>query len=305
MFYTLTTNPAVDLTTRSNGLVKKEVNRTFDASYTANGKGINVSSVLNHFGIKSTVLGFFGGFSGEYILSECQKHGIETSPITIDDVTRINIFLNDGTDEYTLVNQGPVVSKEKQKEFLNLLKGLDSPEYLCISGSLPRGISPDYYEEIMQICNHMGTKVILDISNPKLKELLSYRPFLIKPNDEELYDIFGMATDSKQDIKSALVKLNQLGAQNILLTLGERGSYFYNGTDLYQCGTYKVETLSTACAGDSFLAAFLSIWTREPNNIECALKLGAAAGANAAESAGIGDMKNAPEYAKHIQVEKI
>lgn len=305
MFYTLTTNPAIDLNITSNGLIKKEVNRTRDAVYTPNGKGVNVSFVLKHFGMDSCILGFFGGFSGEYILTECEKNGLKTAPILLDEITRINIFLNDGSGEYKMVNEGPVIPQEKQNDFLRLLKSIESPEYLCISGSLPRGISPDYYEEILKVCEKLGTKVIIDISSPKLKDLLSYHPLLIKPNDEELRDVFGMTLETEEDVKSALRRLHEMGAQNILLTLGDRGSYFYNGKDFYNCGTYKVKLLSSACAGDSCLAAFLSVWTHDPSNVEKALKLGAAAGANAAESAGIGDMKNAVEYSKHITVKKI
>ncbi|MFA7637343.1 MAG: 1-phosphofructokinase family hexose kinase [Monoglobales bacterium] len=305
MFYTLTANPSVDLNITSEGLVKNEVNRTRNAVYTTNGKGVNVSFALKHFGIDSCVLGFFGGFSGEYILSECEKKGLKTAPILLDGITRINVFLNDGSGEYVMVNEGPEVPQEKQDEFLGLLERLEDAEYLCIGGSLPRDISTDYYDKILKICEKTGTKVIIDISSPKLKDLLSYRPLLIKPNDQELREIFGMNLRSVDDVKSALLRLYEMGAQNILLTLGEKGSYFYNGKEFYSCDTYKVKLLSSACAGDCFLSAFLGVWLTDPSNVKKALRLGAGAGANAAESAGIGDLQNAAEYSKHITVKKI
>lgn len=305
MIYTLTTNPAVDLTLSSGELKCNCVTRTKDAIYTPNGKGVNVSFALKTFGIDSTVLGFFGGFTGEYIVSECKRAGFNVSPVMIDGITRVNVFLNDGSGEYNLVGEGPTVSENKKEEFLKLLENLETPEYLCISGSLPKGIETDYYDKILQACARMGTKVILDISSPKLKELIAYRPLLIKPNDDELKQIFGLSTDTEDEIISSLNFLHKMGAQNILLTLGSRGSYFYNGKDIYSCGIYPIKILSTGCAGDASLAAFLSVWLKDKNNISDALKLGAGAGANVAESAGLGDLKMAREYAKTIEVKKL
>lgn len=305
MFYTLTANPAIDMNISSNGLIRKEVNRTRDAVYTPNGKGVNVSLVLKHFGIDSTVLGFFGGFSGEYIVTECEKRGLYVKPVMIDEITRVNVFLNDGEGEFKLVNEGPVITDAQQEEFFALLDGLNDAEYLCISGSLPRGISLDFYDRVFKICAKTGTKVVLDISSPKLKDLLAYRPLLIKPNDEELRDVFGITLNSEEDIKNALKTLHNLGAQNILLTLGDKGSYFSDGKRVVSCGTYPVKLLSAACAGDACLATFLSIWTKDKSNVEEALKKSAAAGANVAESAGLGDLKMVDEYAKHIEVKEI
>ncbi len=305
MFYTLTANPAIDMNISSNGLIRKEVNRTHDAVYSPNGKGVNVSFVLNHFGIPSTVLGFFGGFSGEYIVNECEKRGLFAKPVMIDEITRINVFLNDGEGEFKIVNEGPVITAKQEEEFLTLMENLEDAEYLCISGSLPRGLSDDFYHKVFKICNKKSTKVVLDISSPKLKELLAYRPVLIKPNDEELRDIFGITLNSEDDVKSALKTLHELGAQNILLTLGEKGSYFSDGKRVLNCGTYPVKLLSSVCAGDACLATFLSFWTINPEDVETALKKAAAAGANVAESAGLGDLKMVDEYSKHIEVKEI
>ena len=305
MFYTLTANPAVDMTVFSDGLKRNEVNRTTNAVYTGNGKGVNVSIVLKHFGKNSTVLGFFGGFSGQFIVNECEKKGLFVKPVMIDDITRINVCLNDGNGEFHMVNEGPVVAKNKQVEFLKLLENLDNAEYLCISGSLPRGITPDFYDKIFDCCAKKGIKVILDISSPKLKDLLSYRPLLIKPNDDELCDVFGITLTCEEDIKNALKTLHELGAQNILLTLGDKGSFFSDGKKIFKCGSYPVKLVSSVCCGDSFLAAFLSEWTKDKPDVEFALKKAAATGANVAESAGIGNLDKVEEYAKHIEVKEI
>lgn len=305
MIYTLTTNPAIDMNLSTNGIKRKEVNRTFDTVYSANGKGLNVSFVLKYFGIDSTVLGFFGGFSGDYIIKETKKKGVGIIPTMVDDITRINIFVNDGEGEFKFVNSGSFVNRDKQEEMLKTLKTTDDLEYLTINGSLPPGIDTSYYDEVLKICKEKETKVILDISSPKLKDLLKYNPFLIKPNDEEIKDIFGIIMRDEEDVKDLLKYLHEMGAQNILLTLGENGSYFYNGENIYFATTQKVELLSSACAGDSALAAFLSVWLKNPENIELALKRSAATGANVAESNGIGDLMKVEEYIKNIKVRKV
>ena len=133
MLYTLTTNPAIDMNISTRGIVPGAVNRTFDTVYTPNGKGLNVSFVLKHFGVESKILGFFGGFSGDYIVSESRKKGIEVLPVMVEDTTRINIFLNDGTQEFKFVNEGSLVTEENQKEMTKLLESLEDMEYLSIS----------------------------------------------------------------------------------------------------------------------------------------------------------------------------
>ncbi|HBO37982.1 MAG TPA: 1-phosphofructokinase [Pasteurellaceae bacterium] len=305
MIYTLTTNPAIDMNISSNGFFPNKVNRTFNAVYTPNGKGLNVSFVLKHFGIPSKILGFFGGFSGQFIVNEAIRRDFELLPIWIDDITRINIFFNDGEKEYKLVNEGAFTPPHKQIALLNKLENLNDLEFLSISGSLPKGIDNHYYEEILKICVEKNTKIILDISANNLKTLLNYKPYLIKPNDDEVREIFGIDIKDENDAVNALYKLNQLGAQNILLTLGEKGAYFFNGRQIYYASAQPIKLVSSACAGDSALAAFLSVWLKEPENITEALKLSAATGANVAESNGIGDLTKVKEYKKNITIKLI
>jgi len=298
-------NPAIDMNTCTNQIQPDVVNRTFNTVYTANGKGLNVSFVLAHFGMKSKILGFFGGFSGNYIVEESKKKGFEVLPVWVEDTTRINVFLNDGTQEFKFVNEGSLVKREQQEEMLKMIKRLDDMDYLSISGSLPLGVKSEFYDEILEICRKKNTKVILDISSPRLKHLLKYRPYLIKPNDEELADIFGIHIKDEEGVKNALDLLHQEGAQNILLTLGEKGSYFYDGGGIYYASAQPIELLSSACAGDSAMAAFLSVWLIDSEKIEEALKNSAATGANVAENNAIGDLKKVDAYRKNIIVRKV
>ncbi|TCS81950.1 1-phosphofructokinase [Pectinatus cerevisiiphilus] len=303
MIYTLTMNPAIDFNITGKDIKKNFVNRTWNPVYTPNGKGVNVSLVLKHFGYKSVVMGFFGGFSGKYIVDELERANIDVQPVWVDDVTRINIFLNDGSDEYKFVNKGAFVSYQNQQELLQRIQALTDCEYLSISGSLPPGIDEDYYDEIAQICREKNIKLILDISSPHLKELLKYKPFLIKPNDDEVKQIFGYDVISDDTAVVALKALTKQGARNVLLTMGSKGAYFTNGRDVYFSTAQKIKLLSSACAGDSALAAFLSEFLYE-GSIEEALKKSAATGANVAESNALGEMEKVEEYMNHIQIIK-
>lgn len=299
MIYTLTANPAIDMNFLSQTSDLNKVNRTSDIVYSPNGKGINVSVTLKYFNIDSTVLGFFGGFTGRYIVDELKKREIEVRPCWIEENTRINTFITVPDGEYKFVNKGPWVNKEVQHELVEELRYAIDCEMLVISGSLPPSIDERYYDEILAYCESHEIDVVLDISSSKLRELLKYRPKLIKPNDEELAEIFGLTLETEDDIKEALMFLYKEGAQNILLTLGEKGMYFFNGETIYYCEPKQVKLVSSACAGDACLASFLSEWKVD---VEQALKKASAIGANVAESYGLGDFSKYAEYLNEIQV---
>ncbi len=306
MIYTLTTNPAIDMNIKLDSKIQaKVVNRCSKTIYSPNGKGINVTLVLKHYNIESKVLGFFGGFSGRFILENLEKRDIKVIPVNVEENTRINIFLNNSNNEYKILTNGSYIKRNKQEEMLRIIDNLQDVEYLCISGSLPPGIDAIFYDEILKLCQKKNVKVILDISSNKLKDLLKYKPYLIKPNDEEIKDIFGMNISNESDIKDILLYLSKQGARNILLTMGDKGLYFYNGKNIYFANAQKVNLVSSACAGDSCLAAFMSKWLFDDQNIEEALKFASATGANVAESDGIGKLENIDSYVKNIKVRKI
>jgi 6-phosphofructokinase 2 len=304
MIYTLTTNPAIDMNIKSQELQPSVVNRTESMQFIPNGKGINVSLVLKHYGIASKAVGFFGGFTGKYIVEELSNSGLAVVPIWLDETTRINIFVNDGNNEFKFVNKGSFVAKAPQEEMLAFIRDLKDCTYLVISGSLPPGIDESYYDTILEICKEHSIEVILDISSQRLKTLLSYKPLLIKPNDEEIKDIFGIEITDESDVQQSLFYLKELGARNVLLTLGEKGLYFFNGTTIYNCTAPKIQLFSSACAGDSALGGFLSEWLFG-HSLENALKKASATGANVAEVEGIGSLDKVNEYMKQLKVREV
>ena len=301
MIYTLTLNTAVDMNIFSDTLRPAAVNRTRHTEYCPNGKGVNVSRVLDHFGVSSHILGIFGGFTGRYIVDEIRQSGIAISPVWIDEPTRINVFIHDGAQEYKLVNPGSLIDKNGQQAILQQLAALRSGDFLVISGSLPPGIESSFYPRIIGLCQQKGCEVILDISHSSLRELLELKPLLIKPNDDELAEIFGLHVDTPQAIADALEELHRLGARNVLLTLGARGMIFSDGHQKLFCPAPEVELVSSACAGDAALGAFLSLWLAG-SPIPDALTLASATGADVAASAGLGQLARIEQLRPQLQV---
>ena len=306
MFYTLTANPAVDMTVSCNGLVPNENVRSGSASYTPNGKGLDVSYAFKKFGVDSVALGFFAGFTGKFIVEGARERGVEVKPVWTEGITRVNVFLNAGEGvEYNMVNAGAAITPADEDAMVELISSLEDLDCLVISGSLPPNTSNGFLRRVLETVRAKGSSFVLDISSTQLVDLLELEPLLIKPNDDELRDIFGLDVQPGDDgsAVSALADLHRRGAQNVLLTLGGAGAYFSNGEHVWFAhNTHKVKVLSTVCAGDSSLAAFLSIWGFEPDRVEDALKRSMATGANVVECPGLGDFAHVDEYQGYIEV---
>lgn len=309
MIYTLTPNPAIDYNISCDGLQPNTVTRTRDAVYTPNGKGLNVSFTLDHYGVDTTILGFFAGFSGRYIVEGARELGVDVKPVWTEGITRVNVFLNAGPDtEYNMVNAGAAITAADEDAMFDLIVRLDDLDCLVISGSLPPNASEGFLRTAIERVRAKGSRFVLDISSPQLAELLELEPLLIKPNDDELRDIFGIEVVAGDDesVSAAMGELHARGAQNVLLTLGGAGAYFSNGEHLWFANrTFDVEVRSTVCAGDSSLAAFLSVWFSDRDRVEDALRRSMATGANVVECAGLGDFAHVEEYEKGIDIRPV
>lgn len=309
MIYTLTANPAIDYNISCDGLNPNTVTRTRDAVYSPNGKGLNVSFTLAHYGVDTTILGFFAGFSGRFIVEGAEAKGVPVKPVWTEGITRVNVFLNAGEGtEYNMVNAGAAINEQAEAEMLALIDAADDMSCLMISGSLPPNTSDHFLADVLDHVKAKGAEFVIDISADQLKELLSKEPLLIKPNDDELYDIFGLKVSASDDesVKVAMAELHKRGAKNVLLTLGGDGAYFSNGEHLwYSTQDFKVKVLSTVCAGDSSLAAFMSVWHDDCDAVEEALRVSMATGANVVECPGLGDFAHVDEYKKHIIIRQV
>lgn len=283
MIYTLTFNPAIDYYITVENLKVGAVNRTKSEQIRFGGKGINISLVLKEFGIPSTTLGFIGGFTGDALENNLKQRGIDCDFVKVVGNTRINVKLND-TD---LNAAGPDIS---DKDLNNLYKKTDcikKDDFLVLSGSVPKSMPQSIYETILERLKNKGIEFVVDAEKDLLLNTLKYKPFLIKPNHHELSEIFGVEIN---DFDTALIyakKLQSMGAQNVMVTLGNLGAVLvYKNGECYTQAAPKGEVISAVGAGDSAVAAFLAEYLKSGDYKNC-LKLSVAAGSATAFSNGL------------------
>lgn len=301
--YTCTMNLAIDLFIETEEMHPFMVNRTKEDDIQANGKGVNVSLVLKMLDFPSTALGFSAGFTGKYIEDYLQQKQIQTEFIEVPGMTRINVFtqVNQTGEEYKLVNQGPEIPQTAVHNFLNQIRALQAEDYLCVSGSLPRGLSPKVLIEISRICQEKGIHLIIDSSDQEAMDCLPYRPFLLKPNEEELSSWFGRKMVTDEDYFVYGQRLVELGAENVLLSLGEKGAILFTKDRMFRGNSPKGKVVNTACAGDTMLGAFLAGYmNRRP--LDETLRKSIAAGSSTAFRKGLTDFLDVEELSKQIKI---
>lgn len=303
--YTCTMNLAIDLFIETEEMHPFMVNRTKEDDIQANGKGVNVSLVLKMLDFPSTALGFSAGFTGKYIEDYLQQKQIQTEFIEVPGMTRINVFtqVNQTGEEYKLVNQGPKIPQTAVHNFLNQIRALQAEDYLCVSGSLPRGLSPKVLIEISRICQEKGIHLIIDSSDQEAMDCLPYRPFLLKPNEEELSSWFGRKMVTDEDYFVYGQRLVELGAENVLLSLGEKGAILFTKDRVFRGNSPKGKVVNTACAGDTMLGAFLARYmNRRP--LDETLRKSIAAGSSTAFRKGLTDFLDVEELSKQIKIKE-
>lgn len=301
MFYTCTTNPAIDLFIATETMKPFLVNRTLNDEAQANGKGVNISFILKMLGIENTALGFVGGFTGHYIEEELQKAGIHTDFIHVAENTRINVFTRVEEDdvEYKLVNQGPTINQEQTQELLEKINRLSSEDTLFVSGSNPKGMDDTFLVEVAKLSQQNGFRLILDSSSKVMLDCLEYRPACIKPNEEELASWFGQEKMNKEELIEHGKKLVEMGAERVLLSLGEEGSVLITGTEMYSATAPTGEVINTAGAGDTLLGTFAGL-ALTGHDIQEALKTASAAASSTAFTSALTDFSDVPELRAQV-----
>lgn len=277
MIYTITFNPAIDYVIHTDNIRTGEVNRTSSETYFIGGKGINVSVVLAELGVKSVALGFVAGFTGDAIEKGLLKKGISTDFIKLDNgFSRINVKIK--SDEETEINgQGPEISDEAIAELFRKLDSINSGDILVLAGSIPKSLDCDIYERILSYCDGKGVRFVVDASGSLLLNVLKYKPFLIKPNNHELGEMFGVKASSSAEIEKYALKLREMGARNILVSMaGDGAVLFAEDGNTYSCGVCKGTVRNSVGAGDSMVAGFIA--GIADGDYSHALKLGTACG---------------------------
>lgn len=278
MIYTVTLNPSIDYIMRLDKLVDGITNRTTSEEYYFGGKGINVSLVLAELDIDSTALGFIAGFTGKAIENGIRNDRITTDFIKLrEGISRINVKIKAG--EETEINaQGPHINPDELNRLMLKLDHIQDGDTLILAGSIPNTLPDDTYEIMLERIKGKDVRIVVDATKKLLVNSLKYKPFLIKPNRQELSEIFDVEVISEEDTVKYAKELQKMGARNVLISLGGEGAMLVdeNG-EVHKAGVLKEKVINTVGSGDSMVAGFTAGYEMK-KSYPYALKLGSVCG---------------------------
>lgn len=301
MIYTLTFNPSLDYIVSLEDFELGKVNRTASETIYPGGKGINVSIVLSNLGIDTSILGFYAGYIGRDIVELLDDMDLNHDMIEVKNgLSRINVKIRaksekQGQEETEINGMGPVIKEQDLDKLYEKLDKLKEGDYLVLAGSVPPSIKQDIYQDIFVRLKGKGINIAVDASKDLLTNIISYGPFVIKPNNHELEEIFGEKITSRVDaIKYAKV-LREKGAKNVIVSMGEKGAVLVTNTDrVYEMDAPRSKVVNCVGAGDSMLAAFLYGYI-ETRDYEKAFRYGISAGSATAFSQGLATREDIEE----------
>lgn len=284
MIYTVTFNPALDYILELDKLEIGKIQKSKTELILPGGKGINVSTVLTNLEVENIALGYKAGFVGAEIERLLRNMNVKTDFIDLGEGnSRINVKIS-GEEETAINTNGPKISENKILELLEKLKTLNENDYLVLSGSIPNSIKDDIYEKICSIVKKQNVKIVVDATKNLLVQALKYNPFLIKPNNEELGEIFGAEIHTKEDAYVYGKKLKEMGAKNVLVSMGKTGAALIDEAGQeYFLKSPEGKRVNTVGSGDSMVAGFIAGFLKY-NNYNDALKMGVSAGSASALS---------------------
>ena len=278
MIYTVTLNPSIDYVVRLDSLVTGITNRTTSEEYYFGGKGINVSWVLAELDLESTAFGFVAGFTGDAIEKGIRNDKIITDFIKLEKgISRINVKIK--ADDETEINcQGPHIDESELERLLNKVDRIKDGDTIVIAGNVPNTMPDDVYERILERIKGKKVRIVVDATKKLLLNSLKYKPFLIKPNRQELSEIFETEISTETDIEKYAKELQKRGAQNVLISLGGDGAMLIDEFgQKHKQGVLKEKVINTVGSGDSMVAGFIAGYEKE-HSYPYALKLGSACG---------------------------
>ena len=278
MIYTLTVNPSLDYIVDVEHFKTGEVNRTKGEKIYPGGKGINVSIVLQNLGIENKALGFTAGFTGSEIERLLVQKGVNTDFLHIKNgLSRINVKLR--SDEESEINgSGPKIGKDDIDALFAKLEKLSEGDTLVLAGSIPSSLPQTFYSDIMAHLKPKNVRFVVDATNDLLKKSLDYNPFLVKPNNHELGEIFGVKLETREDVIPYALKFREMGAQNVLVSMAGKGAVLASADGkVYEHDAPKCTLVNSVGAGDSMVAGFITGFINTASYEE-ALKMGLCAG---------------------------
>ncbi len=299
MVYTVTFNPAIDYVVHTDELVVGMTNRSKSEEMYVGGKGINVSMVLAELGIRSKALGFVAGFTGRAIEDGAKEKGVETDFVHLESgCSRINVKIKSG-EETELNGQGPKIPDKAIEKLLGKLDKLEDGDVLVLAGSIPGTLPSDIYEKILARLSERKIKTVVDATKDLLLNVLKYKPFLIKPNNHELGEMFGVKMKTEDEIISYAKKLREMGAVNVLVSMAGDGAILVDEDGkVHKCGVCKGTVKNSVGAGDSMVAGFIAGSTK--GDYGYALKLGTATGGATAFSDELAKKEEIYELLKQL-----
>lgn len=284
MIYTVTFNPSLDYIVSVDDFKLGLTNRTSSELILPGGKGTNVSTVLKNLGFESTALGFVAGFTGNEIVKRLNDMGIKSDFISIENgISRINLKLKsiDGTE---INGAGPDISEEKVNKLMDKLNQLKEGDVLVLAGSIPSSMSDNIYRDIMADLKDRGVMIVVDATKDLLLNVLEYHPFLIKPNNHELGEIFDVKLTTREEVIPYGRKLQEKGARNVLVSMaGEGAVLIAEDGQVFDAPAPKGKLINGVGAGDSMVAGFVAGWI-EKQDYEYAFHMGVTSGSASAFS---------------------
>ena len=303
MIYTITFNPALDYIVRLDHLKTGTINRTTQEYVLGGGKGINVSIVLNNLGMDTTALGFIAGFTGEEIVTQLNSFGVKEDFIRLrEGLTRINVKVKASDEETEINGRGPIISDDELEALYKQLDALTEKDTLILAGSIPSSLPSDMYELIMERLQHKNIRIVVDATKDLLTRVLPYKPFLIKPNNHELSEIFGRPLSTKEDLVEAAKALQEKGAQHVLISMAGDGAILVaaDGT-VYTSPAPKGTLVNSVGAGDSMVAGFITGFEKT-GDLQEALYWGISSGSASAYSENLATLQEVEALLSQVRV---
>lgn len=284
MIYTVTFNPSLDYIVSVKDFELGKTNRTSYEQMLAGGKGINVSTVLKNLGIENIALGFTAGFTGKEIKRMAEESGLRCDFIELEDgFSRINVKMKD-FDGTEINGKGPDIDPNAVEKLMEQLRKLQEGDMLVLAGSIPSSMSDSIYRDIMSELCGKGIEFVVDATKDLLFNVLEYHPFLIKPNNHELGEIFGVEIKTREQVVPYAKKLQEMGARNVLVSMAGEGAVLLDESgQVFKLQAPEGKLVNAVGAGDSMVAGFIAGWTEKRDSYH-AFKMGVAAGSASAFS---------------------
>ncbi len=288
MIYTVTFNPCLDYVVNVDTLTLGAVNRASRETVMAGGKGVNVSIVLKNLGHASCAWGFLAGFTGDEIARRLRDMGIDTDFISVrEGMSRINVKVK-AAEETEINGIGPAITEADVEALYAKIDQLTADDILIVSGSVPATMPGDIYERILARLDGRGVRIVVDATRDLLVNVLPYHPFLIKPNNHELGEIFDVVLTTREDVVPYAKKLQEQGARNVLVSMAGEGAVLVTEDgDVIESPSPKGTVVNSVGAGDSMVAGFVAGYLESDGSYEQAFRMGVCTGSASAFSLGL------------------